>query len=77
MARIANFFPGRMDRIRLHDKIDATYFAQEYDGRKLLQVNTSGRKSREMQDKVSQSIQLDEQSGRQLFEILKSHFGFN
>ena len=60
--------------MRLHDEIDASYYAYELDGRKLLQINTAGRKSREIPDKVSQSIQLDENSAKQLFEILGSHF---
>lgn len=65
-----------MERVSLHDDIDATYFTHEYDGRKLLQINTSGRKTRENPDKVSQSVQFDERSGRQLFDILGKHFGF-
>lgn len=76
MARISNLILGQMDRVSLHDEIDATYFAHEYDGRKLLQINTSGRKTRENPDKVSQSVQFDEHSGRQLFDILRKHFGF-
>lgn len=76
MARIAKFDEGRLTRLSLHDPIDATYYAYEFDGRKLLQINTSGRSSREMPDKVSQSIQLDEASARSLYEILKRHFGF-
>ena len=59
----------------LHDPIDATYFTYELDGRRLLQINTSGRKDREIPDKVSQSIQLDEDSAAQLFNILRDHFG--
>jgi hypothetical protein len=76
MARITNFVRGRVERMRLHDEIDATYYAQEHDGRKLLQLNTAGRKTRVIQDKVSQSIQLDEGAARQLFDILRDHFNF-
>ena len=76
MALIKTLNAGKMDRISLHDGIEATYFTHEFDGRKLLQINTSGRSSREMPDKVSQSIQFDEESGRQLFDLLKGHFGF-
>ncbi|TPM36605.1 methionyl-tRNA formyltransferase [Mesorhizobium sp. B2-3-5] len=76
MARIDSFVSGTLQRMSLHDPIDATYFTYELDGRKLLQINTSGRKNREMPDKVSQSIQLDEDSAGQLFTILKNHFGF-
>jgi hypothetical protein len=76
MARIEHFAEGNLQRMTLHDPIDATYFAYELDGRRLLQINTSGRKTRELPDKTSQSIQLDEASASQLFSILKNHFGF-
>lgn len=76
MARIGNFIPGQMQRVSLHDEIDATYFTHELDGRKLVQINMSGRSTRENPDKVSQSVQFDEHSGKQLFDILKQHFGF-
>ena len=76
MALISNFVAGRMDRARLHDEVEATYFTHDTDGRKLVQINTSGRTSRENPEKISQTIQLDENSGRQLFQILRDHFGF-
>jgi len=76
MARIDTFVPGMLQRMTLHDPIDATYFTYELDGRRLLQINTSGRRDREIPDKVSQSIQLDQDSAAQLFTILKDHFGF-
>jgi hypothetical protein len=65
-----------LQRTSLHDPIDATYYVYEVDGRRLLQINTTGRSDKEMPGKVSQSIQLDESSASQLFGILKSHFGF-
>lgn len=76
MARIQNFSEGKLERMSLHDPIDAVYYRYEMDGRKLLQINTMGRPTREMPGKVSQSIQLDEHSSAQLFSILRSHFGF-
>lgn len=76
MALIGNFKREEMKRLSLHDRIDADYFVQDIDGRQLLQINTYGRSSRELPGKVSQSIQLDATSGRQLFDILKDHFGF-
>ncbi|BCG95028.1 methionyl-tRNA formyltransferase [Mesorhizobium sp. 131-2-1] len=76
MARISDFVRGTLQRVSLHDPIDATYFTYEMDGRRLLQINTAGRKDREIPNKVSQSIQLDQDSAEQLFAILKDHFGF-
>jgi hypothetical protein len=74
VARIERFSRGHPQRMTLHDPIDATYFAYELDGRRLLQINIPGRRSTEGQDKASRSIQLDEGSASQLFSILKSYF---
>jgi hypothetical protein len=76
MARIESFEPGNRDRLTLHDPIQAIYYRYELDGRKLLQIDTSGRHTRENPGKTSQSIQLDETSARQLFDVLADHFGF-
>ena len=65
-----------MSRMRLHDTVDATYYTHDSDGRKLLQISTFGRPSRDLPGKLSQTIQLDEVAARQLFNILKSTFGF-
>jgi len=66
-----------MQRYRTHDPVDATYYLHETDGRKLLQINMKGRQEvRQNPDSVSQTIQFDEQSARQLFEALRDHFGF-
>jgi hypothetical protein len=76
MARIEKFNSKTLDRITLHDPIVADLIAYELDGRKLLQINTAGRSSREMPGKTSQSIQLDEGSAKQLFDALRQHFSF-
>jgi hypothetical protein len=70
VARIERFSRGHPQRMTLHDPIDATYFAYELDGRRLLQINIPGSNP----DKVGRSIQLDEGSASQLFSILKSYF---
>lgn len=76
MALIAGFKEGTLTRVTLHDQIDATVIRHEFDGRKLLQINTHGRQTREIPDKVSQTLQLDEKSARQLYDIMQQHFGF-
>lgn len=76
MARIERFVQKTLDRVSLHAPISADLVAYELDGRKLLQINTSGSASRQIPGKVSQSIQLDERSARQLYDALRSHFGF-
>lgn len=75
MALISNFFQGQRERLQLHDAIPATYYVQEHDGRILLQIDTTGRSDREKPGKISQTIQLDASSGRELLEILQRHFG--
>ncbi|KNY18536.1 hypothetical protein AKG11_03890 [Shinella sp. SUS2] len=65
-----------MDRLQLHDEVDAKLFVQNYDGRKLVQISTYGRSSRQDVGKMSQTFQLDEEAARQLFGIMKAEFGF-
>src|SRR5690554_4496755 len=76
MARIERFSLGRRDRPTLHDPIEATMYLFELDGRRLMQIDTSGRNTRELPGKTSQSIQLDEQAARELYDSLARHFGF-
>ncbi len=77
MARITKFELGEMDRITLHDEVDAKYYFQEKDGRKLLQISTFGRTTRQDVGKLSQTIQLDKDGAFELFNILKQRFGFH
>ncbi|NYD80941.1 methionyl-tRNA formyltransferase [Brucella intermedia] len=76
MARLVEFERGQLNRFQLHDPIDAKYYIHEVDGRKLFQLSTFGRSSREMPGKLSQTIQLDENAAKQLYDILKATFGF-
>ncbi|WP_160004772.1 methionyl-tRNA formyltransferase [Rhizobium sp. 18055] len=76
MARITKFELASMQRFQLHDPIDAKIFTHEYDGRRLVQISTYGRNSRQEHGKLSQTIQLDEEAARQLFELLGNQFGF-
>jgi len=76
MARIIKLERAEMQRFQLHDEVDAKFFIQDYDGRKLLQISTYGRDSRQDRGKLSQTVQFDEQAANELFSILKSDFGF-
>jgi hypothetical protein len=60
----------------LHDEVEAVYYFQERDGRRLLQISTFGRATRQEVGKVSQTFQLDEIAARELYGILKDRFGF-
>ena len=74
MAMIRKFVERSMERNSIHDEIEARYSIFERDGRSFLQIDTYGRKSREMPEKKSQSIQLDRGSGLELIKILKQAF---
>ena len=77
MAMIRKFVERKMDRNSIHDGIEARYVIFEHDGRSFLQIDTYGRASREMPEKKSQSIQLDQDSALELIRILKKAFHFD
>lgn len=77
MALIRNFERKEMERVSLHDEIEATYSVFECDGRVLLQIDSYGRADREMPGKKSQTIQLDRDGARALFDIIKREFSFD
>lgn len=57
-------------------KLTARYQVDEFDGKRLLQINTYGSDKRQIEDKQSQTLQFTEDSAKELFEILKSEFNF-
>jgi hypothetical protein len=75
MALIISMERGEMQRMQLHEPAEAKYYEHEADGRKLLQISTFGRPTRDMPGEVSQTIKLNSESAEQLFEVLKKHFG--
>jgi len=75
MALIRHFKPKQIDRMSLHQEIQASYAVHEVDGRVLLQIDSYGRKDRKFPDKISQSFQLDQVGATALFKILKDSFG--
>ncbi|SOB92616.1 hypothetical protein [Rhodobacter maris] len=56
--------------------IPCKYMVGEFDGKKVLQLNTYGSSEREIPDKLSQTLQFDEHAALQLYRMLKSEFGF-
>lgn len=59
-----------------HAKVFTTYTSFELDGKKYFQLDTYGRADREMPEKISQSIQFDEESARLLINLLIKEFDF-
>lgn len=74
MALIGTFEKASKDRNVAHDTIDAKYYAFEVTGQRILQIDTHGRSTRDMPEKVSQSIQLDAKSAKALIQILLNEF---
>ena len=62
------------ERNTVHQKVRATYTAFVCNGAKYFQIDTYGSPGREMKDKISQSIQLDEESAKALIKILSESF---
>ena len=76
MALVRHFTETEMKRNSLHDEIDGFFSVLEYDGKTIVQIDTHGRKDREIPGKKSQTIQLDRDGAAALYKILKSAFHF-
>jgi hypothetical protein len=76
MALIRNFTRTERNRYSVHDEIEATYSTFERDGRMFFQLDSYGRKDRQVPGKQSQTIQLDRQGGLALYKLLGQTFHF-
>jgi hypothetical protein len=74
MALIRRFERVDRDQYRTHDEINAKYMVFSREGRKLIQIDTFGRETRDKPGKQSQTIQLDKTGATNLFNILKREF---
>lgn len=59
---------------RLQNEAECTYNILVENGKKYVQLNTYGSKERVNTNVVSQTIQFNEQSAKQLIQILKNEF---
>ena len=64
------------DRNTVHEKVYATYSTFDNYGKHYVQIDTYGRSDRAQPGKISQSIQLDEESARYLVDLLKAEYNF-
>jgi len=72
MALVKKLNKITMDRNSVHGVVDCTYsIFTDSDGKKYLQIDTYGSKTRKIKDKKSQSLQFSEESLRMLLEIIK------
>jgi hypothetical protein len=74
MALVRSFERKDMERNSIHEEIDATYSVFHNDDKVLIQIDSYGRRSREIPGKKSQSIQLDRVGAEALYRILKTEF---
>ncbi len=77
MALITKFEQDSRNFKSIHPTtVTAKYIIDNSANKTTIQINTYGSDNREIPDKLSQTIQLDEAAAKQLFEILKKNFRF-
>lgn len=74
VALIEDFHETTSELNKLHGPVECGWRAFAVDGRQLLQLDTYGSSERKIRGKVSQSIQLDEESAQALVGILDRAF---
>ena len=75
MALVVSLEKDTRDFRALHPtELVCRYIVAERDGRKVLQLNSYGSSGREVPDKLSQTLQFNEESARQLYSLLAKEF---
>ena len=72
MARIIRFAPVMKERTARHSDVECGYATVSYEGRPALIIETYGSKERESEPKTSQSLLIDESTGRELVRLINS-----
>ncbi len=62
------------ERNSVHGKVRATYTVFTSGGEKYFQIDTYGSTTREMKNKISQSIQFDKVMAQELIKFMKDTF---
>ena len=72
MAQIRPESIKRIEKNRniIHEPVHATYTVFEMDGKKYIQFDTYGRIDRENPEKISQSIQMDDETAKWIVALL-------
>ena len=65
------------ERNSVYDKVAATYKTFTINENRYLQIDTYGRLTRKDKNKVSQSIQIDEGTAKELYDVLRKTFNFD
>jgi hypothetical protein len=74
MALVRDFSVEKRERYSVHDLVDCKVSIFTINGRTFLQLDTYGRKSRQLKDKVSQTLQLDESMAKKLHGLIGKTF---
>jgi len=76
MARLdlSNYKKVDKQRNSVQERVYWTYTEFDMDGEQYLQIDTYGKQSREIPEKVSQSIQFDRESAKCLVNLLIDKF---
>jgi hypothetical protein len=75
MARITKIVRGGYRRHTVHDPVETTLgYVFAVGGTSYAQFDSYGRSTRDKPGKVSQSIQVDRDGAREIYELLKSAF---
>ncbi|GGZ43805.1 hypothetical protein ACFC5H_29050 [Streptomyces rochei] len=74
MALIEKFQSVSSDTQRVHGPVTCGYRTFTVEGRRILQLDTYGSTERLIPDKISQSIQLDAESARELLKLITDSF---
>ena len=62
------------ERNSVHNKVRATYTVFTSSGETYFQIDTYGSATKELKDKISQSIQVDKDMAKELIKLLKNTF---
>ncbi len=77
MALLNSNFINKLekDRNTVHQTVRATYSVfHTKDGGRYFQIDTYGSENREFKEKISQSIQIDEETAIYLMKLIKEEF---
>lgn len=62
------------NRFIKHDMVETSYSIIQIKDEKIIQIDTYGSDGRKEKGKISQSIQLDEEGAKWLYELLKKEY---
>jgi hypothetical protein len=74
MALVTKMNEGFKNRHTIHKPTECSYFVVYDNGKKYLQLETTGSEDRQITGKVSQSIQFSPEAIKQLKDLLSRQF---